>query len=43
MEARKIILELNSKGTPNTLTDEQMEILALRTYSFSGSNISTLT
>ena len=37
------MFELNLKGTPNTLTDEQLEDLAARTDGFSGSDISTLT
>lgn len=43
LDARKVMFELNLKGTPNTLTDEQLEILAARTDGFSGSDISTLT
>ena len=43
LDARKVMFEINLKGTPNTLTDEQMEDLAARTDGFSGSDISTLT
>ena len=43
LDARKTMFELNLKGTPNTLTDEQVEDLASRTDGFSGSDISTLT
>ena len=43
LDARKVMFELNLKGTPNTLTDEQLEDLATRTDGFSGSDISTLT
>ena len=43
LDARKLMLELNLKGTPNTLTNEQLEDLAARTDGFSGSDISTLT
>ncbi len=35
------MFELNLKGTPNTLTNEQLEDLAKRTEDFSGSDIST--
>ena len=37
------MFELNLKGTPNTLTDDQLEDLAAKTDGFSGSDISTLT
>ena len=37
------MFELNLKGTPNTLTDDQLEELAKNTEGFSGSDISTLT
>ena len=43
LDARKVMFELNLKGTQNTLTDEQLEDLARRTDGFSGSDISTLT
>ena len=43
LDARKVMFELNLKGTPNTLNDEQLEDLARRTDGFSGSDISTLT
>ena len=42
-DARKVMFDLNLKGTPNTLTDEQKVDLAARTDGFSGSDISTLT
>jgi len=43
LDARKVMFELNLKGTPNTLTDDQLEDLARSTDGFSGSDISTLT
>jgi vacuolar protein-sorting-associated protein 4 len=43
LDARKTMFELNLKGTPNTLTDNQLEDLAKKTDGFSGSDISTLT
>ena len=43
LDARKVMFELNLKGTPNTLTDDQLEDLAAKTDGFSGSDISTLT
>ena len=43
LDARKTMLELNLKGTPNTLTNDQLEDLAAKTPGFSGSDISTLT
>ena len=43
LDARKTMFELNLKGTPNTLTDDQLEDLAKNTDGFSGSDISTLT
>jgi vacuolar protein-sorting-associated protein 4 len=43
LDARKVMFELNLKGTPNTLTDDQLEDLARSTEGFSGSDISTLT
>lgn len=43
LDARKNMFELNLKGTPNTLNDDQLEELAKRTDGFSGSDISTLT
>ena len=42
LDARKVMFEINLKGTPNTLTDEQLEDLARSTPGFSGSDISTL-
>jgi vacuolar protein-sorting-associated protein 4 len=43
LDARKVMFDLNLKGQPNTLTEEQIEDLARRTDGFSGSDISTLT
>jgi vacuolar protein-sorting-associated protein 4 len=43
LDARKVMFELNLKGTTHTLTDDQIEDLAQRTDGFSGSDISTLT
>ncbi len=43
LDARKVMFDLNLKGTANTLTEEQVEDLAARTDGFSGSDISTLT
>ena len=42
-KARKTMFEQNLKGIPNTLTDEQIENLAVKTDGFSGMDISNVT
>lgn len=41
-DARKVLFDLNLKGKPNTLTEEQIEELTEKTEGFSNSDISTL-
>ena len=42
-EARKTMFKLNLGNTPNTLTEEELDDLAMRTEGYSGSDIATLT